>query len=106
MARRQKNDLVPCPFLDLDDPRCARHFSLGRMEEAFDTCFGRHQCCATYYRIQAEQRAHIRLTLFGEPIDPGSTETEHDVPGRRVAEHAFGRANASDIGAGLRATGT
>lgn len=45
----------PCPFINLNDTRCAAHFTLGRIEQAFGVCFNHHQTCAIYYRLQQEQ---------------------------------------------------
>ncbi len=101
MARtRRQDDPQPCPFIDLDDPRCASHFSLGRMHEAIGTCLENHACCATYYSIQAEQRAQIRLTLFGQPVAPAPG----GAPGVAASAHADSAGQAEPDR--LRRTGT
>ncbi len=56
-----------CPFIEQDDHRCARHFSLGRINEAFDVCMNRYLACPTYYRLLREQNLVTTLTLNGQP---------------------------------------
>ena len=66
MPRLVESESAVCPFLDLDDARCASHFSLGRISEAFDTCVNRHLGCPTYYRLLREQQLVTNLTLHGQ----------------------------------------
>ena len=66
MTRLMESESTVCPFLDHDDARCASHFSLGRISEAFDTCVNRHLGCPTYYRLLREQTLVTNLTLHGQ----------------------------------------
>jgi hypothetical protein len=45
-----------CPFLNRADSRCSNHFSLDRLESAFDHCFGQYKSCPTYGEMLAERR--------------------------------------------------
>jgi hypothetical protein len=43
-----------CPHVNRNDPRCATRFSLGRIDQAFDVCFGAYHVCPMYHRINVE----------------------------------------------------
>jgi hypothetical protein len=45
-----------CPFLNRADSRCANHFSLDKLDRAFDHCFGAYQSCPTYAEMLDERR--------------------------------------------------
>jgi hypothetical protein len=45
-----------CPFLNRADSRCANHFSLDKLDRAFDHCFGAYQSCPTYSEMLSERR--------------------------------------------------
>jgi hypothetical protein len=45
-----------CPFLNREDSRCANHFSLEKLDRAFDHCFGQYQVCPTYQEMLGERR--------------------------------------------------
>ncbi len=50
-----------CPFLNRADSRCANHFSLDKLDRAFDHCFGAYHSCATYMEMldeRKERQAH------------------------------------------------
>lgn len=55
-----------CPFLNRSDPRCAEHFSLDSLSEAFADCVGTYAACPTYRELLAERR-----TRRGESADAG-----------------------------------
>ena len=55
-----------CPFIDLNDPRCAKHFTLSRLEEAFSLCFGNHHDCSVYHRLATQQATFIGITIAGK----------------------------------------
>ncbi len=64
-----------CPFIDLNDPRCASSFTLGRLDRAFDVCLRRPMACHLFYRIALEQRAQgavaagiVSLTIAGQAL--------------------------------------
>lgn len=60
---------VPCcPFLESDDPRCASHFTLTRLSDAFGHCVNRHLGCPLYYRLLREQTPLTTLSLRGQPV--------------------------------------
>lgn len=67
MPRLIENESQCCPFIESDDSRCASHFSLGRLNEAFDVCVNRHLGCPTYYRLLRERNSVTNLTLHGRP---------------------------------------
>jgi hypothetical protein len=48
-----------CPLMDLADSRCATHFSLTRLSDAFTHCAGRYQDCPVYQR-----RVNDRVTTM------------------------------------------
>lgn len=84
-----------CPFIDLNDSRCARHFTLTRLGEAFELCLKRHSNCVTFYHILRERRQgagalnvpFVRLTLHGQlPSPPPEQTADHvrDVPAHPV----------------------
>lgn len=56
-----------CPFLDLNDSRCAAHFTLGRIQEMFGTCVNRYHACATYHRLCREQARSEPSLALGDP---------------------------------------
>ena len=73
-----------CPHVDRNDQRCGTRFSLGRIEQAFDVCFGSHRACPMYYRINhelavAEQRTAdsppSEVTVHGLPVPFRATGT-------------------------------
>ncbi|MEM7228548.1 MAG: hypothetical protein AAF432_07005 [Planctomycetota bacterium] len=43
-----------CPHVNLDDHRCASRFCLGRLNQAFNVCFGAYRACPMFHRINAE----------------------------------------------------
>lgn len=45
-----------CPFLNRSDARCSTHFSLERLDRAFDHCFGRYHECSVYLELLTERR--------------------------------------------------
>jgi hypothetical protein len=46
-----------CPFLNRSDYRCSNHFSLDKLDAAFDHCFGEYQACPTYLEMLDERRS-------------------------------------------------
>jgi len=46
-----------CPFLNRSDYRCSNHFSLDKLEAAFDHCFGTYQACPTYLEMLGERKS-------------------------------------------------
>lgn len=43
-----------CPHVDRNDTRCGHRFSLGRIEQAFNVCFGSFHACPHFHRINNE----------------------------------------------------
>ncbi|MEX2216175.1 MAG: hypothetical protein WD768_18835 [Phycisphaeraceae bacterium] len=68
MPRQSHTAETGCPFLEKDDPRCASHFSLKHLDEAFDVCVNGHRACPMYYRMLREQNLGTTLTLRGQPF--------------------------------------
>lgn len=63
-----------CPFIDADDARCASHFTLKRLSEAFGDCLDGYYGCTTYWRLARENPQRlISLTAHGKPLQPTGT---------------------------------
>jgi len=45
-----------CPYIDGDDPRCASHFTLSQIDQAFSLCLNNHECCSTFKNIRHESQ--------------------------------------------------
>ncbi len=43
-----------CPHVDRNDARCGHRFSIGRLDQAFNVCFGSYHACPLYQRINDE----------------------------------------------------
>jgi hypothetical protein len=57
-----------CPWIDAGDPRCARRFSLARLDEAMRYCLKAPSACPVYHQLQAESELErISLTVHGVP---------------------------------------
>jgi len=52
---RDRSSNTSCPFVNLQDRRCANRLTLGHLDQAFGLCFGQHSLCAVYARLQREQ---------------------------------------------------
>ena len=59
-----------CPYIDGDDPRCASHFTLGQIDQAFALCLNDHERCSTYKRIQREANEGIQFIDVTCSIEP------------------------------------
>jgi hypothetical protein len=59
-----------CPFIDDDHPRCASHFTLDHLNEAFTQCIGGFRGCANYYRLARQHPQRIGLTCHGRALQP------------------------------------
>jgi hypothetical protein len=70
-----------CPFIELGDPDCSRHFTLTRLTDAFGVCFGNFRHCPNFYRLL------------------------HDHPNRLVTLSVHGRKHSTMPGRSLK-TGT
>ncbi|MCC7408549.1 MAG: hypothetical protein IT442_10795 [Phycisphaeraceae bacterium] len=58
-----------CPFIDREDPRCAAHFSLPRLAQAFGICVNDYARCATYRELCLERPgSQIVLRIKGRPL--------------------------------------
>jgi len=66
--------VVHCPFLNRADARCANHFSVDRLEYAFEYCFDKYKSCPTYLEILVERR--VRQACDGEI--PCDADAAHD----------------------------
>jgi hypothetical protein len=76
VGTRERNERVgTCPHIDRNDARCATRFSLGRIRQAFEVCFGAFHGCPMYHRINRElpvagrpERPTVEVTIScGEP---------------------------------------
>lgn len=70
-----------CPFLNRKDDRCAEHFSVGRMQHAFDHCFSSYASCPTYREMLEERtiRRDAAAELVPMTIGGHAIETRADV---------------------------
>ncbi|HRP62634.1 MAG TPA: hypothetical protein PK400_05015 [Phycisphaerales bacterium] len=77
--RSVRRDEHACPHVNLNDDRCGNRFSLGRLDQAFDVCFGAYRSCPMYHRINGEQARMspplITITRYGSamPLRPTGT---------------------------------
>jgi hypothetical protein len=73
-----------CPFLNRADSRCSNHFSLDRLNHAFDHCFDRYKSCPTYLELLVERRVRrAGDAVLRIPGRSAASEPEHD-PSRLV----------------------
>ena len=49
-----------CPHVDQNDPRCGHRFSIGRIDQAFNVCFGSFHGCPMFHRLNREADASMR----------------------------------------------
>ncbi|HEX8914331.1 MAG TPA: hypothetical protein VF796_18430 [Humisphaera sp.] len=71
-----------CPFLNRSDERCAAHFSLDHLQDAFDHCVTGYVGCPVYRELLLEVR--LRRAAAGRELrrlHPGQA-TAVDRPGR------------------------
>jgi hypothetical protein len=61
-----------CPFLEEADTRCASHFNLTRLSEAFSHCAGRFQVCPVYQRLLRDRAAGLQMTAAAGHATPHS----------------------------------
>ena len=74
-----------CPFLNRADSRCSRHFSLDRLDSAFEHCFGEYKSCAVYGEQLAERCERRMNASLGRDASDAKTPviqvTFHGCPG-------------------------
>jgi hypothetical protein len=75
LAIRWKGRFMLCPFLEEADTRCASHFNLTRLSDAFSHCAGRYHACPVYQRLLRSRAAGTQLT----------SATGHATPHGRIA---------------------
>jgi hypothetical protein len=72
---------VYCPFLNRADSRCSHHFSLDRLEHAFEHCFGKYQSCPTYLELLVERRvrrsSEMVLSRNNESAEPDHEKRDY-----------------------------
>ena len=70
---RKRVDLesVCCPFINLEDPRCAKHFKLSRLDEALSLCLSNHHACSIYHALV--NRRPVVLSLGARPQPGGAS---------------------------------
>ncbi len=67
-------ELFGCPFMNHNDPRCARQFSLGRLGEAFRVCVNGYEQCTIHQRMQDEHARRTPAVRYeGQTIQPGDS---------------------------------
>jgi hypothetical protein len=63
-----------CPFLNRNDARCVRHFSVNRLQHAFDHCFNDYGACPSYQEMLSERKAEhsaqqvVTVTIAGRHV--------------------------------------
>lgn len=99
-----------CPHIDRIDERCGHRFSIGRIEQAFNVCFGSFHTCPQFHRFNSEIAIND-----GEPRSSHPTLVEvriirrNDVrQGKRTASETRQRGAIGSVEgvAGLRRTGS
>jgi hypothetical protein len=60
-----------CPFIDEDDPRCAKQFTLGRLGHAFGFCFGVYAGCSIHAQLLEQRRYEAVAIGLPAGIEPG-----------------------------------
>jgi hypothetical protein len=60
-----------CPLLEQTDPRCADHFSINNLSDAFTHCVGRFQSCPVYQRMVRDRAGHIGAIHASPLLRPG-----------------------------------
>ncbi len=60
-------DVGACPFIDLDDKRCAAHFTLAQLDIAFSVCLRKPHCCSTFHELRNEAEEQERREQGREP---------------------------------------
>ena len=63
------SDVSMCRFIDSQDRRCSKRFSLGRIREVFSFCVNDHQACPIFQqKMDDHEPASAELTIYGEPV--------------------------------------
>ncbi len=63
-----------CPLIDRDDPACRSRFTLTRLSDAFDLCFGDYRRCPHYQRLTGSPTTLVTpLTHHGRQLRPTGT---------------------------------
>lgn len=58
---------MACPFLEEADTRCAGHFNLTNLSEAFAYCLGRYATCPVYQRLLRDRAVAMHTTVSAAP---------------------------------------
>ena len=105
------NEWGGCPHVDRNDARCGHRFSIGRLDQAFNVCFGSYHACPLYQRINDE----VALDVDADASDrrPRTLVEIRVLAGSRAVValgRAIARGNPLDRGLGrvqrLRQTGS
>ena len=79
-----------CPFLNRSDARCSQNFSLDRLNNTYDYCFGQYAACSVYLELLVERR--VRRLRESTIRWPGNRRERSDAPivqithgGRQIA---------------------
>lgn len=78
-----------CPFLNRSDARCSKNFSLDRLNNTYDYCFGQYSACSVYLELLVERRLRRAQESIGVHTAAGSTDrTGHWTRGPlRLSDH-------------------
>ena len=57
-----------CPFLNRNEARCAEHFSVNRLQHAFDHCFNEYSNCPSYQAMLNERNDRAGAEVSGTRV--------------------------------------
>ncbi len=92
-----------CPHIDRNDERCAHRFSIGRIDQAFNVCFGSFRACPHFHRFNNE------IAIEGEGSErqhPTLVEIRIITRGGPHSAAEQGRDGLAAVGNRLRRTGS
>ena len=74
-----------CPHVNRNDLRCSSRFSLNRLTQAFDVCFGSYETCPMFRMINSEVREDKPRTSEAALEKPDAPLITITARGRAVA---------------------
>ncbi|HET6246487.1 MAG TPA: hypothetical protein VFE47_02225 [Tepidisphaeraceae bacterium] len=82
------SDQNHCPFLNRSDVRCSTNFSIERLSNTYDYCFGEYSACSVYLELLVERRVRrLRESVLTPAArmggHPAFVQVTH--AGRRIA---------------------
>jgi hypothetical protein len=80
-----------CPFLNRSDVRCSTNFSLERINNTYDYCFGQYSACSVYLEMLVERRVRrLKESVVRWPAEQrvGAAVVQLTHAGRRIGAAA------------------